>query len=200
MKLRQLEMQLQNVRGFSHPSIDIEQYMTPAPLAARVIFHAAMNGDIVGAQVCDLGCGTGMLSIGAALLGAKVTAVDVDPVALALARENAELFGCDITFVEACIGAANLDITADTVVMNPPFGAQKEHADRPFIDASLAIAPICYAILNIGSISFVAAYTKDRAKILASTAAKLIIPRQFAFHTKESLEISVEVVHMERTL
>jgi putative methylase len=200
MKLRQLEMLLQKVRGFSRPSIDVEQYMTPAPLAARMIFHAAMNGDIVGVHVCDLGCGTGMLSIAAALLGAKVTAVDVDPAALALARKNAELFGCDITFVEACIGAVGLDITADTVVMNPPFGAQKEHADRPFIDASLAIAPICYAILNQGSISFVSAYTKDRAKILESTAAKLIIPRQFAFHTKESLEISVEVVHMERTL
>ncbi|MDR0439173.1 MAG: METTL5 family protein [Methanocalculaceae archaeon] len=200
MKLRQLEMQLQKIRGFSCPSVDVEQYMTPAPLAARMIFHAAMNGDIVGAHVCDLGCGTGMLSIGAALLGAKVTAVDVDPTALAIARENAELFGCDITLIEACIGDVNLDITTDTVVMNPPFGAQKEHADRPFIDASLAIAPICYAILNAGSISFVAAYTKDRANIVESISAKLNIPKQFTFHTKESLDISVEIVHLERTL
>ncbi|HJK53532.1 MAG TPA: 50S ribosomal protein L11 methyltransferase, partial [Methanocorpusculum sp.] len=92
MKLRQLEMQLQKVRGFSHPSAEAEQYMTPAPLAARMLFHAAMNGDIVGIRVCDLGCGTGMLSIAAALLGADVIAVDFDPGALAVARENAELF------------------------------------------------------------------------------------------------------------
>ncbi|MCZ9312353.1 MAG: METTL5 family protein [Methanocorpusculum sp.] len=199
MKLRQLEMQLQKVRGFSRPSADAEQYMTPAPLAARMLFHAAMNGDIAGARVCDLGCGTGMLSIGAALLGAEVTAVDFDPAALAVARENAELFGVDIIFAEARIGGSDPGITADTVVMNPPFGAQKEHADRPFIDAALAIAPVCYAILNAGSIPFVAAYTKDRAEIVEKISARLELPKQFTFHTKEFLEIPVEIVHLEGT-
>ena len=74
MKLRQLEMQLQKIKGFSCPSAAAEQYMTPASLAARMLFHAAMNGDIAGARVCDLGCGTGMLSSGAALSSAQVTA------------------------------------------------------------------------------------------------------------------------------
>lgn len=200
MKLRQLEMQLQKVRGFSHPSAEAEQYMTPAPLAARMLFHAAMNGDIAGIRVCDLGCGTGMLSIAAALLGADVIAVDFDPGALAVARENAELFDVDITFIEACINDADLGIAANTVVMNPPFGAQKEHADRPFIDTALQIAPVSYAILNAGSIPFVASYVRGRAEIAEKISAQLKIPRQFAFHTRESLEIPVEIVHLERTL
>jgi putative methylase len=198
MKLRQLEMQLQKVRGFSCPSVDAEQYMTPAPLAARLIFHAAMNGDIAGARVCDLGCGTGMLSIGAALLGAKVTAVEADPAALAIAREHAELFEVNITFVEAHIGDAPLTLIADTVVMNPPFGAQKEHADRPFIDAALMIAPVCYAILNTGSVHFVSVYTKDRAEIVEKISSRLEIPKQFVFHTRKSLGIPVEIIHLER--
>ncbi|MDR0980178.1 MAG: METTL5 family protein [Methanocalculaceae archaeon] len=200
MKLRQLEIQLQKVRGFSHPSADAEQYMTPASLAARMIFHAAMNGDIADARVCDLGCGTGMLSIAAALLGADVVAVDFDPAALAVARENAELFGVDITFGEACIGDVDLGIIADTVVMNPPFGAQKEHADRPFIAAALRTAPVCYAVLNAGSIPFVTTYTKGRAEIVEKISAQLKISKQFTFHTKESLELPVEIVHLERTL
>ena len=116
MKLRQLEMQLQKVRGFSHPSAEAEQYMTPAPLAARMLFHAAMNGDIAGIRVCDLGCGTGMLSIAAALLGADVIAVDFDPGALAVARENAELFDVDITFISVgkARTAAEVDVQLES--------------------------------------------------------------------------------------
>lgn len=199
MKLRQLEMQLQKVRGFTRPRSDAEQYMTPAPLAARMLYHAAMNGDIADLRVCDLGCGTGMLSIAAALLGADVIAVDFDPVTLAAARENSELFGVDIIFAEVCIGDADPGITADTVVMNPPFGAQKEHADRPFLDAALRMAPVCYGIFNAGSLPFLTAYTKDRAGIVEKISAQLTIPRQFAFHTREFLEIPVEIVHLERT-
>ncbi|MDV0440839.1 METTL5 family protein [Methanorbis furvi] len=199
MKLRQLEIQLQKIKGFDRPDASFEQYMTPATLAARMLFHANMNGDIEGARVCDLGCGTGMLAVGAALLGAEVTAVDFDSAALAVARENAEAFDIEITFIEHRIGgAAPLEITADTVVMNPPFGAQKEHADRPFIDTALAIAPTCYGIFNAGSIPFLSAYTKGRARMVEKIAASLVIPRQFAFHTKDSLEIPVEIVHLER--
>lgn len=42
--------------------------------------------------VMDVGCGSGILSIASALLGAKkVLAVDIDPVAVNVTRENAEL-------------------------------------------------------------------------------------------------------------
>ncbi|NOG50665.1 MAG: 50S ribosomal protein L11 methyltransferase [Chloroflexi bacterium] len=47
-----------------------------------------------GLSVLDLGCGSGILAIGAVLLGAAhVTAVDIDPVAADITRENAEANG-----------------------------------------------------------------------------------------------------------
>ena len=47
-----------------------------------------------GDAVLDLGCGSGILSIAALLLGAKsVTAVDIDPAATKITRENALLNG-----------------------------------------------------------------------------------------------------------
>lgn len=46
-----------------------------------------------GTQVLDVGCGAGALSIAAALLDGEVTAIDVDPAAVAATLENAERNG-----------------------------------------------------------------------------------------------------------
>lgn len=191
-------MCLQKIQGFRSPKADIEQYMTPAPLAARLLHEAALAGDICEMKVVDLGCGTGMLSIGAALLGAEVTGIDIDEAALKIARKNAEAFGLDIEWIRMRIDETAKPLAADTVIMNPPFGAQKEHADRPFIAFALLTAPVCYGIFNKGSIPFLEAYTKNTAVITAKTAALLNIPKQFAFHTQENLEIAVEIVRLER--
>ena len=102
MNLRQLEMRLERLQGFERPTARLEQYQTPAPVAARLLHHAAMQGAIEGRRVVDLGCGTGILGCGAALLGASaVTGLDIDPAAVAAARRNAERLGLDIEFVAA---------------------------------------------------------------------------------------------------
>lgn len=43
----------------------------------------------------DLGCGTGVLGLGACKLGMDGTGLDIDPVAIANARENRELNSCE---------------------------------------------------------------------------------------------------------
>ena len=48
-------------------------------------------------RVADLGCGSGILSIAASLMGARETyAIDIDPVAAKVAGENAALNGIDM--------------------------------------------------------------------------------------------------------
>jgi putative methylase len=203
MKLRQLEMKLQRLAGFTKPRASLEQYQTPAPLAARLLYDALMSGDLAGKRVVDLGCGTGILAIGAALLGTEsVTGVDIDPGALAVARENAALLDAEVTFIAADIREGCRDVSggaADTVVMNPPFGAQKAHADRPFIDCALVIAPVVYSIFNAGSTQFVQAYTAQRAEITGKIGGTFPIRRTFAFHTKDVQEIEVEILRLRRT-
>ena len=199
MKLKNLEIRLQKVQGFKNPKADLEQYMTPAPLAARFLFDAFLHGDLEDMRVLDLGCGTGMLSVGAALLGAEVVGIDGDSSALKTAEENAAAQNLDITFRHEVIRAETAEADAyDTVIMNPPFGAQNEHADRPFIEAALLSAPVVWGIFNKGSIPFIRAYTKDTAEITDKVAAKLSIPKQFVFHTKDIVEIPVEIVRLER--
>ena len=202
MKLKQLEITLQRLAGFSLPQPALEQYLTPAPLAARLLHHALMRGDIGGKSVCDLGCGTGILAIGAALCGAAdVIGVEVDPRAVAVAEANADLVGADVEFIAAGIDDPALHRligVRDTVVMNPPFGAQKVHADRPFIDFALEIAPVTWGIFNAGSLSFLRAYIQSRAVIDEMTGGRFPIRRTFSFHTKDVQEIEVEVLRIVR--
>lgn len=202
MKLKQVEITLQRLAGFSRPQAALEQYQTPAPLAARLLYHALMKGDIAGKRVCDLGCGTGVLAIGAALLGADtVVGIDIDERALAVARENAALLDVEVTFLTADLregGCRERVGTCDTVVMNPPFGAQKAHADRPFIDCALAVAGVTYSIFNAGSTPFVEAYTAQNAEVTEKVGGAFPIKRTFAFHKRDVQEIEVEILRLKR--
>jgi putative methylase len=202
MKLRHLEMTLQRISGYSHPRAALEQYQTPAPLGARLLYHALMKGDIEGKTVCDLGCGTGVLAIGASLLGAGyVKGVDSDPDAVRRAEENAAQHDVHVEFIVADVRDAALSGrigSCDTVIMNPPFGAQKVHADRPFIDLALSIAPVTYSIFNAGSTQFIETYTAGRAEIDERVGGLFPIKRTFSFHTHDVQEIEVEILRLIR--
>jgi magnesium-protoporphyrin O-methyltransferase len=57
--------------------------------AMRAALLAWLPADLAGARVLDAGCGTGALAVEAARRGADVTAVDLSPTLIALARERA---------------------------------------------------------------------------------------------------------------
>lgn len=80
IKLKKLEEILQSVDGYEKPKIKLEQYETPSHIASQILFNIQNNyGDLEGKVVADLGAGPGMLSIGAAVLGAKhVVAFEID--------------------------------------------------------------------------------------------------------------------------
>lgn len=132
MKRRKLEMLLEEVESFQEPDVILEQYSTPATVASDMLHFAYMKGDIEDKKIYDLGCGTGILSIGCKLLGAaEVTGFDSDERALNIARANAKKMDVDIDFIYSDI--EEVSGHAQTIVMNPPFGAQKKGSDRPFI-------------------------------------------------------------------
>lgn len=191
MKKKELERALQRVTPHTRPRPDLEQYSTPATIAADMLYTAHTFGDVEGREVVDLGCGGGILSIGAALLGAKrVTGIDVDPNAIDDARRNVEEAGVKVELLNMDIRDA--DLKADTVIMNPPFGAQRRNADRPFLETALRIAPRAYSLHNARTLDFLVGMIGAMdATIFFHKSYKFEIPHLFEFHDRKKKEIEV---------
>jgi release factor glutamine methyltransferase len=84
-------------------------------------------------RIVDVGTGSGILAVCAAkhLPQAAVTAIDISPAALAIARQNAEQHGVAerITFVEGdLLAALPADAAIDFVLSNPPYVSENEFA------------------------------------------------------------------------
>lgn len=204
MRKRALARKLGTVSGFEEPQPAREQYQTPSELAAHLVHTASLHGDIEGQTVVDLGCGTGILALGAALKGARrVVGLDIDPGALATAAANEGVIdpACPMSWVRG--DAARGPICPGegvTVLMNPPFGAQSgnEHADRAFLDTAAAISRVSYSIHNAGSKSFVDSFASDNGgEVTHAFEAAFDLPATFDFHTDSSRTIDTEVFRIE---
>lgn len=66
----------------------------------RMCLQLLQEVDFEGKTVADIGCGSGILSIGAKKLGAsKVVGMDIEPVCIEISKANALLNGTDIEFL-----------------------------------------------------------------------------------------------------
>jgi putative methylase len=194
MRRSELVRRLEAVPPFLRPRPDLEQVVTPAEAAADLLETAVRLAGLEGSSVADLGCGTGRLAIGAALLGAApVVGVDVDPDPLPLARGTAEAAGVTVEFVEADVRAWERPV--DLVLMNPPFGAQRRHADRPFWEAARRIAGRwLFAFSLAESRTFIARWAVARdARIIETHPVAWTLGRTFPHHTHARAPISVDL-------
>lgn len=140
----------------------------------------------------DLGCGTGVFALGAALLGAsRARGVDVDAPSLAIARREAARLRVDVEWIESDVRA--WEGRADVVVMNPPFGAQARGADRAFLDAAFRSAPVVYSLHNAATRAFVEGYARD-AGFAATHAWALVFPLRHQYRHQEKARVEVDVV------
>jgi putative methylase len=204
MGKRALEGQLAVVAGFENPRASLEQYPTPPGIAAHIVHLADLQGDLASRTVLDLGTGTGMLALGAALRGpSRVVALELDRSALAVARDNERRLG-STTPVHWIAGDAT-DPPVDpgeptTVLTNPPFGAQdgRRGADRAFLLAASRVADVSYSIHNAGSRSFVESLAADEGgEVTHAFGADFAVDAQFEFHEEERRELDTEVFRIE---
>lgn len=200
----ELTQQLGVVAGFDDPRVDLEQYRTPPELAAHLVHTADLHDDVDGRTVFDLGCGTGMLGLAAALRGPDhVVGLDIDPSPLATALENEHRVATrsSVSWIRADATVAPLCPDGPTtVIMNPPFGAQNghEHTDREFLSTTAAIADVSYSIHNADSVDFVEAFAEDEGgAVTHAFRAEFDLPRAFDHHDSDREHVDAEVFRIE---
>ncbi len=195
-----VERALSDLSSFEAPAPALEQYPTPADLAAHLVHLADLQGDL-GRPVIDLGAGTGVLALGAALKGARVLGVERDPAALQVARENAARLDLarDPDWVVGDATRLPVCGTDLTVLSNPPFGAQDGSAgDRPFLRAAAELAAVSYTVHNGGTREFVESFVADAGgRVTHAFHAAFALDRQFPFHDSERETIETLVVRVE---
>ena len=190
-KKKHLEMILENVPKHPNPKVDLEQYSTPAIIAADLIWNAYGLGDIDGMSVLDLGCGTGIFAIASSLMGARCSlGVDIDEESISLAKntknsiyQSHDIDGANTNFIVGDINSFNSisdllndtnlnDINDnhsslsrfDTLIQNPPFGSQERgtrHADRKFMEFAVNSADVIYSFHMKNTEEFVIDYYRD---------------------------------------
>jgi SAM-dependent methyltransferase len=114
------------------------------PCAARLTKHAAVRA---GQHVLDVACGTGVVSVTAARLGARVTGLDLTPELLERARENGRIAGVEIDWREGDVERLPFENASFDVVLSQ-FG--HIFAPRP----EVAIAEMLRVLKPGGTIGF----------------------------------------------
>jgi len=198
MKKKKLELFLQRVPSFINPNPLLEQYLTPANIVADILFIAYHYGDVANKKIIDLGCGTGIFSVGLALLGSnEIVGIDVDKESLNLAKKFALENDLEIRFMAGDINTIKEKF--DTVIMNPPFGAQKDNlkADRSFIEKGFEIGTVIYSLHLSETIPFIEKLVSSlNGKINFSKDYIFPLKHLFEFHKKEVKKINVTLIRI----
>lgn len=201
---RSLARRLGAVRSFDAPRIDLEQYPTPSGIAANLVHFADLRGDIQDHLVIDLGSGTGVLAIGCAFRNPeRIVGLERDREAIEIARHNVQIVDPPrpIQWIWADVTVSPVrDSLNATVVMNPPFGAQRSnvHADRVFLEVAARVGRVSYSFHNEGSQQFVEAFAADNGgRITDAAVTQFDLEHQYEFHRKERTTFSVELFRIE---
>jgi len=202
MKLKELECHLQEVDEFEEPKILLEQYPTRPHIAACMIHTMASTfDDVEDRSILDLGCGSGVLTIGCVMLGAAtVLGLDLDPDALDTCQQNLEAFDIDnVDLVNGNVTDADqiLRQKFEVVVMNPPFGTKHNKGlDLLFLEKGIKLATRAVYSLH---------KTSTREHVLKKGEAwgtkpqvvaelRYDLPATYKHHKKASVDIEVDFI------
>jgi putative methylase len=190
MKKSELKRQLSRIEAFEDPKVELEQYQTPAELAADIVHTSYMQGD---RKVVDLGSGTGIIAFGAALAGMEVTAVEIDDKAIEKAEKHAEKLGLDIDFLRKDVRNFRPEEDFDAVLMNPPFNIQSDEGPV-FWRKALEIGDRVYGLAGKGFETSLKHLCKEyNHEIIGCEAYEIVLPATYDFHTEKGRETPVEL-------
>lgn len=209
---KELAIFLSKLLSFSNPNQRLEQYSSDGDSAAALLWQVFIDGNIKDKYVIDMGCGTGILGIGALLLGAKhVEFIDIDASVNIRLKENFKIltdnWEIDIAgkwmFTNANVASCPAEINSEkrsqsTVISNPPFGTRVKHADKTFLEAAMKRAKNIYSMHKSSTDVFVRSFARDNTlKILWDEKISFQLKNTMPGHTKRMERVEVTIYHLE---
>lgn len=196
---KQLEIALQKIPPHQNPKVEYEQYSTPSSIASDLLWNSYSLGDVEGKTILDLGCGTGIFTIGSLKLNAKsAIGVDIDKESIDAANRyvSEKLNFNNYDFVLSDVEKFETDLTIDTIFQNPPFGSQKKARkgeDLKFIDKACQLnSSVIYSFHMASSKDFLIDYYISKGlEITHIFNYRFRIPKIYDFHTKEFKDVEV---------
>ena len=208
MKLKNIISELESLETFSSPKDYLEQYQTPPSIAGEMIHYISNNYSIKNYSIADLGCGTGILGISAALCGCKnVFLFDIDEEALDIAKNNVEKLELEnnIQIIQADVNQLRLcnklNKYFDLVITNPPFGIRSENgADVEFLKTgSYLCNNTIFSLHKFSTVNFLKKfYNKNGVNDIKSFKIEYNLPKTYKFQKKK--EKNIDVVCLEANI
>jgi len=199
IKKSALSILLSKLAVFSKPKAELEQYATDSENASFVLWHAYMLRDIENKIVADLGCGTGILGLGALLLGAKKCFfVDKSIEGIEKAKQNLAVLEQatkmklknKAVFIVSEI--EKFDKKADTAIQNPPF-----NNDKVFLEKALESAGVVYSMHNLSTLEFLKKFLEKKGKLTNIFKIRLELKKTMPWHKRENKRIEVACLRVE---
>ncbi len=199
---KDLEIILENVKRFSRPKLELEQYVTDSSIVAEIVWLSYMRGEVSYSKILDLGCGTGRFSVASALLGAKlVICLDVDIDAIDDARRNIADIGVE-TMVDVVVADARYlpfrEHTFDVVFQNPPFGIQSRRGmDIEFLKSAIRAGCRVYTIHKAETVDYVIRRIRELGREVSIIGKRVInIPLTYSHHRKRIHKVEVVLLYV----
>ena len=121
--------------------------------------------------------------------------ISIDIEVIEIGKKYSEEKGIAMKWIEMPI--QNWGQKIDTIIMNPPFGAQRPGADREFIKKALEMAEKVWTIHLSDSGKFIEKFVEDNGgKIVSSWKMDMELKRTMKHHTKESKKVKAILYHL----
>ena len=141
-----------------------------------------------GKRMLELGSGSGMIACVAARRGADVIAVDINPLAVQVTKENATRNGLKLEAFESNLFESISDQTFDLIIINPPYYPKdpKDHTESAWF------AGAEYQYFE-GLFAQIGKFIRDDTKVFFSASDDVDIERIMEIAEKNSYELEVKL-------
>jgi len=199
MRPKHLAIKLSKLAPHPCKDVSLEQYATEGDLASYWMLAVDELDGFEQSTVVDMGAGNGILGIGALLLGAsKVIFVETDPAALDAIETNIHALEKDLQgraeLWPATVGLDELPLeSVDIIVMNPPWGVQREKADRAFLEAAFGSKAASIHVLHSDKATHLEPMAREQgwwAEVVLRTEFRL--PPTYAHHAQRKGKTDVK--------